>query len=173
MWNCRAETFANVLPDIKTHQICQTESCCLRPPHQRTCERVHFIDGVIILKDVIHRKGTHSEEDTITDKVRCILTQHNSFAQTIFTKQGNKFNHFLCSILRENDLQQLQITRRIEKMCSKKMLPEFLRTTFGNIAYRNTRSVRGNNRCWLPYLVNARHLALFYFQVLNNGFNDP
>src|SRR5688572_8210279 len=121
MRDCGSKVFADMLPNIQPNQIRQTESCSLRPPHQRSRERVHFIHCVIILNDVVHSKSTHAKENTVADEIGRIFTQHNSFTQAIFTEQRYKLNNFLISIFCWDNFQQLQIAWRIKKVCPKKM----------------------------------------------------
>ena len=124
MRNERREVASNVIPHIQPDQVDQAEGCRLRSPDQWTGNGVHFIDGVTILQDVIHRKCACAKGDSVANEIWRVLAQHNSLAQAILTEPREEFNNFFLGIFCRNDFQQLQIARRVEEMRPKEMLLE-------------------------------------------------
>ncbi len=89
------EIAADMVPDIQSHQIDQTEGRGFRSSDQWTGERIHFIDGVSILEDVIQSERARPKGDAVADEIGCVLAQHDSFPQSILSEPGKEFNHIL------------------------------------------------------------------------------
>ena len=79
------------------------------------------------LQDEIHGKCTRPKGDTVADKVRRVLTQYDTLAKPVSAEPGEEVNYIIFGILRWDDFQQFQITRRVEEMCPHKVLAEALR----------------------------------------------
>src|ERR1044071_4007484 len=98
-----------------------------------TRQGIHFVYRVTIFKNEVHREGAHAKEYTVADEVRRIFAQNNALAQAICPKPRNILKYVFICVSGWNHFQQLQVTRRIEEVCSQEMLLKFLRTTLGNI----------------------------------------
>src|ERR1044072_6786513 len=105
MWDQRGEVFCDVVPGIQTHQVDQAECCSLRSTDQWTCDRVHIIHAVTILQNEIHGERTRTKCNAVTDEIRRVFAEYNSFAKAIFPKPREKLNNLFISIFGRDDFQ--------------------------------------------------------------------
>ncbi len=70
-------------------------------------------------------------------------------------------------------LEQMQIARRIEEVCSEEMLAEFGGESFGDAGERNPAGVGGEDGAGLARLDYLVEQTALDFKVLSDGFEDP
>src|SRR5205809_7418560 len=79
--------------------------------------RQHFVDGHH------HPKCT----DAVSDKIWPVLCGHYTLSEPTIEKSGYLTGQFAAGPFGRNDLDQLHISRRVEKMDAKEMLLEVVR----------------------------------------------
>ena len=68
--------------------------------------------------------------NSVRNESGSIVARHHDFTQILFAIVGEELNDFRRSIRRWNYLQELQIARRIEKVCSAKVFFEIIAPAF-------------------------------------------
>ena len=122
MRNGWRQVVAHVFPDIDPNQVNQAKSSCLGAAQRRARDRIHLINGISILKDIVQCEGPSPKAQTIGDEIGGIFAQHNALAQAILTKTTDQLHHLGQRFGGRDDLQQLQVARRVEKVSAQEML---------------------------------------------------
>ena len=78
----------------------------------------------------MHGGDAAVDAQSVRDEPRHIFRNDNSLAQRTLGKLPNRANHSGISFWRGNDLQQVHVTRRIEKVRAQKPATEFFGAAF-------------------------------------------
>ena len=117
--------------DVQSDQIEGPERGALRTADCRAGHLIDLFDQVTVVEHRPDRVERAERADAIRDEVGSILCGHDAFAQSLIEEAVEKTRHFRLCPFRPNDFDEMEITRRVEKMDTDEMLFEVVRTTFG------------------------------------------
>ena len=131
---------ANQLRDIQADNVEQPERRAVGQADQRPGEGVDFFNRVPVLDRDLRQSPQKREADPVADEVRRVLARHHAFPQPQIPKARNEFEQRRIGLRSRNHFQQVQISRRVEKMRSQEPPPEPGRKSFRDLPQRTADS---------------------------------
>ena len=135
----------DMLPDVESDDIEQAVAGALRKPDQRPGERIDFFDGEVVFDGQTLHGGAEESADSVGDEVRRVLAGNDAFAQMEVAEIGDECEDVRARVRPGNDFDQMQIARRIEKVCAEEVLAKFGGIAFGDLRQRNAAGVGGDD----------------------------
>ena len=74
---------------------------------------------------------------------------------------------------RRDDLEQMQIARRVEEVRAQPVAPEVVAAPFRDRVHRNARRVRADDRSRPARLIDASEQLALHVELLDDGLDDP
>ena len=109
--------------------------------HGRPGDLVDFFDRVTVFEHRLDGEQRAEGADAIGDEVRTVLRRHHAFAQSLIEKAKQEARDFRLGPFGANHFDQMQVTRRVEKVDAEKVCAEIVRAAFGQLANRNAAGV--------------------------------
>ena len=163
----------HVGPNVETDDIHQAKGGAFGKADQRTGERIGLFHGVIARDGKPVRGGAKEAAYAVGDEIGRILARHHALAQAPVAEGGNPSHYFGEGVGAGDDLNQVQVARRIEEVGTQEMRARFGGPTFRNAGQRNPTGIGGENRAGPAKPLHAIEQGAFRRQILNYGFHDP
>ena len=157
---------------VEAYEIEGAKGRSLWPADGGPRDLVDLFDRVDVVEHCANRMQRAESADAIRNKVRPILRDNNSLAESFIEKAKHRTGDFRLGPFGPNQLDQMHVSRRIEEVHAEEVRPKIFRPSFSELAQRDTAGVGSNDRAWLPILLDSFVQAAFDFKVLDNGFND-
>ena len=157
---------------VDADEVRGTERRALRPPEQRTGERVHFLHGVPVLE---HRPdGLHHAEDAdaVGDEVGRVACDHDALAQHGLAELPRRLEHARIRAGVGNELEQVEVARRIEEVHAQKTRPQRLGHRVGHGRHRETGRVGGDDGALAQVRRDALEEGGLDVESLDDGLDD-
>ena len=116
----------NVQPD----KIQRAEGGRLRQSERGSGERVDLLHRVAVFGGNLQDLGGNKRPDSIGDEVRSVFGDHHPLAQDRLTEISDGINHVRQGVRGGNQLQQLHVARRVEKVRSQPVTAEIILKPF-------------------------------------------
>src|SRR5712692_541837 len=95
-------------------------------PDQRSGQVIDFFDGVAIFDRVSRAVAARHADKSVGDEVRCILADHDTFAEYARGKIDYCRHHVRIGALSGDNFEQLEMARRVEEVRAQEMSLEIL-----------------------------------------------
>ena len=159
--------------DVKAHQIVQVKSGGLGTADQGTGQGIHFFDGIPVIKRVVRSLHARHGHEAVADEIGTVIAANRALAQHIGAEAQHEVDNLRIGTRVRNDLEQAQVTRRIEEMRAQETPRELLGQTFGNAADGNARGIRADDGVRLDNLRQTSHQRALDIEVLDDDLDDP
>ena len=113
------------------------------------------------------------EADVIGDEVRRVLRDDDTLAESMIGKPRHALDDRAIGLGSRNDLEQMQVARRVEEMRAEPVTPEVVAASLGEGADRDARRVRRDDRSRPPRRIDAFEERALHVDALDDGFDDP
>src|SRR5215211_7578521 len=149
--------------DVEADLVVQTKSGGPGVPDQGPGQGIDLLYAVAVLEGVPHRLHPGEAPEPVPDEVRRVLRDDAALAQNPLPEVAHEPDDLGVGLSGWDDLQELQVARRVEEVRTEKASPEALTTALGYLVQRYAGGVGGDDR------------VIFgdTFQPLDNGFEDP
>ncbi len=163
----------HLLQRIQADQVRCTECGRTGMADGGTGQRVHFLDAESRFHHLMHHILHGEGDDAVGHKVGRVLRVHNALAQYVLAKFRDGFHHFRFGVGRGNQLEQLQIARRIEKVRAQEVGRHLFVHTFGHGRNQDAARVRADDTAGLAMLRNVGKNLFLDVKPFDNDFDDP
>ena len=109
----------------------------------------------------------------VADEVRRILGHHHALAETMVGEMADGLDHLGPRLRRRDDLEQMEIARRVEEVCAEPVPPEVVAPPLRERRDRNARRVGGDDRTGAADGVDLREQSALDVELLDDRFDDP
>ena len=127
--------------DVESDEIERRNVARLGSAHGRAGHLVDLFNRVTILQHRLDREQRAEGADAIGDEVWTVLRGDHAFAESLIEKAKQEARDFRLGPFGANHFDQMQVTRRIEKVNAKKVRAEIFRATFSELADGNAAGV--------------------------------
>jgi len=111
-----AEIFNDVREDVETDDVEGTEGRAFWTAYGRPSHFIDFFDRVTVVEHGLDRIERAEGTDTIGDEVWTILCGDDAFAEALIEKAVKEAGDFGLGPFSANNFDEVQVTRRIEKV---------------------------------------------------------
>ncbi len=125
------EVCGDVADDVEPCDIHRPERGALGAAERRASDGVNFLDGVLARFERLQHVHDGEEPDVIGDEIRPVLCDHDPFAETDIREAGHALDDRRIRLRRRNDLDEMQIPRRVEEVRAEPVAAEALAPAFG------------------------------------------
>ena len=160
-------------PYIDAHEIEQTEARGIRHADQRAGERVHFFDREILFQHGLPDGAAQEAADPIGDEIGSVFSANHAFAETAIGELLYIRQDLRIRLGPWNQLHQVQVTRRIEKVSAQEVAAKLGRETLGDLGERNAAGVGGKDCAGFAHSVHLAPQRALGVQVFNDGLDHP
>ncbi len=159
--------------DVEADGVVEAEGRGLGVPDKGPRDRVDLLYGVAVLEGV--GDGLHPGEgaEAVPYKVRGVLGDHTALAEHPLAEVPYLLDDLLVGLPCRDDLQQLQVARRVEEVRPEKTPPERLRAAFRYLVQRDAARVRRDDGVLFRERLDPLGELPFGFQLLQNGLEHP
>ena len=159
--------------DVDPGDVHRAKRRAPRPANRGTRDRIDLVDADLAAVDR-RQHTTHLEErDPIADEIRRVLRQHHGLAQANVGKVHDGGQRFGARVGGRDDLEQAQISRRVEEMGADEVSSKRLAPSFGQGRNRNSRRVAAHNRVVPATGLDSLQQRALDVQSLDDGLDDP
>ena len=134
--------------DVESGEVGRAKGRALRATEERARERVYFVDREVGLHHPRHRGHHAVHAEPVRDEAGHVLRDDDALAEHHFAETARCVERVRRGVRRGNELEQVHVPRRIEKMHAEEMLLEGSTTAFDEHVHRNARRVRRDDRVW-------------------------
>ena len=126
---------------VQPHHIRRAERGALGVPDERARQRVHLLDREAARRELLERAHHPIDADPVADKVRRVLGDDDALAQVHARKRRDAPEHVRVGVGRRDDLEQLEVARRVEKVRAQKARLEVVAAAVHDVRDRQARRV--------------------------------
>ena len=109
----------------------------------------------------------------VGDEVGRILGKHNALAQAVLAKAADELGHLRQGVRGGDDLQQLEVARRVEEVRAQEVLAEALRKALSDGSHGNAGRVGADDGIRRTHGIDALHELALDLQVLDDRPRSP
>ena len=115
----------HVRQHVESHHIGEPESAGARPPDRGPGERVHLLDGEVLLLHQPDRLQHDEDADPVGDEVGRVAGEDHFLAEPLIARNARRPRSAAGSAVRRgDDLHQPHVTRRIEEVGAEPAPPQ-------------------------------------------------
>ena len=167
-----AQPLRHVEQHVETRDVRCAKGRALRAAEQRAGERVHFVDGEAGFHHALHGRDHAVHAQPVGNETRNILRDHDTLAEHHFAELSYSIDGFCRRIRRGNDLEEVQIPRRVEEVHAEEVLLELAAASVDEHLHWNAGGIRGDDRVRLAERLEPRVQRLLGRGLLDDGFED-
>ncbi len=160
-------------PHIEADQIEQTEAGAIGHANQRASERVHFFDGEIVFQHRLADSSAQKTADSIGDEIGRVLGAHHALAQAAIGELLDVGQDARVRLGPGNQLHQVQVARRVEKVCAQEMAAEVGRESRGDFGQRDAAGIGGKDGAGFTRGIHLAPEHALGVQVFDDSFDNP
>ena len=158
---------------IEPDDIRRSKRRRLRLPDHWPGTRINLLDRQPEAAHQPQRIQNRKCTDPIRNEIRRVFRDDHAFAEPPIAKLAQRLDYIRRRLRPWNQLDQLQIPRRIKKVRPSPVLLKLFGQTFCNQMHRQAGSIRRNNRARFAKLCNARQQISFDLQIFRDDFDNP
>jgi hypothetical protein len=162
-----------VRQQIDSGDVHGPECRAFRPADRRPGNGVDLLDRVVAGGQGVEGPGHPEESQVVGNEVRRVSRKDDTLAEPPVGATANQVDHLRQGIRDWDDLQQVQVARRVEEMRAQPALPEPEGPSLRNRAHRNTGRVGADDGVGRCHRLDARQQGLLDVEALDDRFDDP
>ena len=159
--------------DVEPCDVHRAERRALRPAECGAGDGVDLLDRVRPRFERAQHLDDAVDADVIGDEVRRVFRDHDAFAEPAIREPRHELDGRGIGVGRWNQLEEMQVARRIEEVCAEKVAPKVVASPFGERRDRNAARVRRHDRARPADAVDALEQRPLHVGALQNGLHDP
>src|SRR5439155_21880729 len=141
-----ARVFRDGGEDVDAGDVHCPERGARRPAERGSGHRVDLFDRVLAGFERFEHLRDAEQANVIRDEVRRVLRDDDALAETMVGEMRHAIDDGAIGVGRGNQLEQAQVSRRIEEVRAEKIAPEVVAAAFGELRDREAGRVRADDR---------------------------
>ena len=141
----RGEIVGDMHEDVESRDVDGAERRALRPADRGARDRIDFLDRIRPGGERLENAHEPVHRDVVGDESRRVLRDDDVLAEPAIGKVAHGRDDGRIGLGRRNELEQRQVSRRIEKMRAEPVSAEIVAAPFGQARNRQARRIRADD----------------------------
>ena len=167
------EVAADQRHHVDADDVVEAEGAGLGAAQQRPGQRIDGLYAVAVLDGEFHDVALQEADHAVGDKVRRVLADDDALAQHILGKVLHAVDDCPIGVGRGDDLEQVQVARRVEEVRAEEARLELRRAPLGDDIDRDAGGVAADDGIRAGDLLDALHELLLRLRALHDYLDHP
>ena len=167
------EIVGDVHEDVEPRDVDCAERRALWPADRGACDRVDFLDCIGPVGESLENAHEAVHRDMVGDESRRVLRHDHVLSEPAIGKVAHSRDDGRIGVGRRNDLEQRQVSRRIEKMRAEPMSAEIVAAPFGEARNRQAGCIGADDGAGAAARVDTLEKGALRIRLFDDGFDDP